>query len=301
MAQQSMPWTTNGTGDGPGSGYSQSRWYAFFKKLFTTDQEASEGVILGEDSELAVSGTSSPLTVASGSAIVHGFFYENTSSTTVSVTNPSATTGGHVVLEADWTAQTVRVAAYKNTDGVTSAPALTQTAGTKWQIRLATFTITSAGVITVTDARSYCHFGTKVNTAMIDDSAVTTAKINNDAITAGKLGAGVMALMDRQGSNANDWDLAGTTNYDISSEVRIQAGASSSASNAASYTFTITFPVAFDYKPLVFATTGRGTFMAAVTAISTTGITITATAVDGVASTNGMSVHWMAIGPSSAT
>jgi len=71
---------------------------------------------------------------------------------------------------------TVRIAKINGVEGG-SAPALTQTDGTKWEISLAQVSITTGGVITVTDERAYCHFGTAVNTAMLDADCVTAAKL----------------------------------------------------------------------------------------------------------------------------
>jgi len=181
MAEQSGFWTTSGVGDGPGGGYSMQRLYDFFRKMFIGDQEATEGVLLREANALLVQGAASPLTVKSGSAIVHGFFYENSSDLSLAVSTPAATTGGHVILRANWTAQTVRAFAVLNTSGVTDPPALTQTAGVTWEIRLATFTITNAGVITLTDARAYAQYSSEIATVMINNDAIDDTKLRNSA------------------------------------------------------------------------------------------------------------------------
>jgi hypothetical protein len=64
---------------------------------------------------------------------------------------------------------------------------VTQSAGTTWEITIATLTITTGGVITLTDARVYCHINAKVASAAIDDSAVTAAKLATDAVTTVKI------------------------------------------------------------------------------------------------------------------
>jgi len=184
MAESSRFWTTSGTGDGPAGGYTAAQFYDFVRKMLIGDQHASEGVLKGESNELAVTGAASPLAVNTGSAIVYGFFYENTASVNLTVTTPVVgTTGGHVILRVNWAAQTVRLVAVRNTDGVAAIPSLTQTAGTTWEIRLATFTITTGGVITLTDARTYCHFSTEIIAAMIQDSTITPAKLANRSRT----------------------------------------------------------------------------------------------------------------------
>lgn len=287
MAEQSQFWSTNGTGDGASGGYNQQRWYDFLRKIFTTDQSATEGVLLGESNELAVSGTSSPLSVATGSAIVYGFFYENTAALSLTVTTPAATTGGRVVLEADWTAQTVRGKVVLNTSGVTTPPALTQSAGSTYQISLATFTITAGGAITLTDTRSFCHFGTAVNTAMID----------NDAVDDTKAGNRILRLDRRQGGNATGWSQGGTNNYTPTTE-RMQCGAFSGAVNASSGTISITYPVAFSNNPLAWAIQ-QNTSITLAMAVSSTSTTLSIywKTLDGTTFNGTIVVNWFAVGP----
>lgn len=149
MAQRSQFWNTSGVGDGPGpapAGYTLDNWRDLFYDAF------GDGVT-GAGSRLAVSGAASPLTVGTGSAFAYGFYYENDSALSLPVTTPAATTGGHVVLELSWSAQTVRAKVVQNTSGNTAIPALVQTPGTTYQIRLASYQITNTGVITLTDAR----------------------------------------------------------------------------------------------------------------------------------------------------
>jgi len=148
MTQFSMPWGTRaGIGDGITS-YNQDQAQYFFG-LFLGVAPASMGVGAGVLNELAVSGTASPLTVDTGIAQVNYLRYINhTSSINVSVTTPSiGDTGGYVVLEANWTARTVRAQVITNTDGTSILPSLTQTQGTTWQIPLASFVIDTSGNI----------------------------------------------------------------------------------------------------------------------------------------------------------
>lgn len=182
MAQGSFLWTTSGTGDGPGGGFTQSHWETIFRKLL------DEGVLEGIDSELAVSGDASPLSVAAGAAVVDGHVYYNNAAANVAVSTPSIGTTGHrVVIQADWTAQTARIALLSSSDGVATPPAVTQNSGSVYEISLATLTITTGGVITVTDDRSFIHYSTRVSAAMIDDDAVTTAKIADANVTTAKI------------------------------------------------------------------------------------------------------------------
>jgi hypothetical protein len=243
------------------------------RDTFTTDQYATEGVIPGVLNQLGVTGTSSPLAVGTGSAYVYGFFYNNTASVNVAVSTPAGGTTGHrIVLRASWAAQTVRIALKSSADGTSSIPALTQTAGTTWEISLATLTITTGGTITVTDARDYIH----PNMAM---------------------------LYRRQGGSSTVFSTAGTTNY-TPGAVRMQAGAISVSysSSATSNLATVTFPTAFSAAPMVWltvfsnaSTTGRK-MIASVETVSATQVAIRGAIANGDTTSSSFDVYWLAIG-----
>jgi hypothetical protein len=182
---------------------------------------------------LAVSGTSSPMTLATGSACVYGFFYHCTVAGDVTKATPSVgTTGFRVVLRAGWTAQTVRVAVVSSADGVSTIPAVTQSAGTTWEISLATGTITTGGVITLTDARTFVPSGptapatsvfgraaatlggvaaistttdnrvlARTATSVLDFVQINNQMIEDDAVVAGKIADGGVSAT---GELAND-------------------------------------------------------------------------------------------------
>lgn len=147
-------WTTGGAGDGSAT-YTRDQLAEAFRAMFCGDP-TTQGVFSG----LAVSGVASPMTLAVGQACVYGFLYFCTVAGDVTKSTPAVnTTGFRVVLRAGWAAQTVRVTVISNTDGVAAIPAVTQTASTTWDITLATGTITTGGVITLTDARQFCNGG----------------------------------------------------------------------------------------------------------------------------------------------
>lgn len=273
MPERSSIWNSTGVGDGAGTGITQQQWLEIFRDSFTSDRYSSEGVLAGVSGELKVTGTSSPLTVAVGAGYVYGFYYQNTASLNLSVATPSVgTTGGHVVLRADWTAQTVRAVAVRNTDGTNSTPALTQTAGTTYEIRLATFTITTGGVISVTDARDYCHPSPAL-------------------------------VYRRQGGSATSWNASGSTNY-TPGGVKLQGGAQTLtfSSSATSNLTTITFPNAYTNTPVAFvslfsngSSTGRKV-LATIESISTTQLGIRGYVVDGSTTSSSFDVYWLAVG-----
>ena len=325
MAERSFGWQTNGTGDGPSAGYTMARWYDFIRKLFASATATdNEGVIFGVGSVLAVSGAASPLSIATGAAILAGLFYENTTVATKTVTTPVVgTTGGIVKLQSDYAAQTIRIVVAMSADGTPDIPTLTQTIGTTYEIPLASFTITTGGVITLTDARIYAHFRTPVSTGMIEtaaviagklasdavttvkilDANVTTAKLAADSVDDTKVGNRVPQFYRRQGGSATDWDTAGITDR-TPGAVRMQAGSydCGNLTGPSNNLFTITFPTAFSYAPLVFLSmynqAGQQFLNYAVPnayAIEANqfnfNVAIPASGVDG------YYIHWMAVGP----
>ena len=206
-----MFWTTGGGGDG--SAYTQTQLYQMFRRMFTSDNQATEGVLYGFNNGLAVSGTSSPVTIATGGAVVSGFLYENDSSTTQAISTPTLGTTGHrIVLRASWAAQTVRIALLSSANGVSSIPALTQTAGTTWEISLATIQITTGGVITVTDDRSYCHFATRVSIDQIDLTAAIPLVTNTfPAISVSGTGADEAISLINTGAGGRNYRITSTS------------------------------------------------------------------------------------------
>lgn len=187
MSESSILWTTDGTGDGAAD-ITQAQWISFFSMLFLSDS-TTEGVAPRYLNALAVSSTgNNNARVATGGAVVRGFLYRSTANVDTTITSPAADTGFRVVLRADWTLQTVRVAVRMNTTGVTDAPALVQVDGTTWEISLGTGVISSAGVISsLVSAPTYMHYNTNVSTAMLEADSVTNAKIGDDAVDTAQL------------------------------------------------------------------------------------------------------------------
>lgn len=309
MAESSRPYTNNGTNDG--TSYTALQWRSIYRNIF------GNGVISG----LAVSGTTSPLSVAAGAAWIDGVFYENTSAVPLTVATPAALTAGHVVLRVEMASgvQKARVYAVRATSGDTTVPALTQTSESTYEIRLASFTISAAGAIVLTDTRPYLHANTRVSTAMIDDDNITnvkladnsvgtaeiidgsvgTAELANDAVDDTKVGARVPQFYRRKGGSSTDWSSAGVTDY-TPTAVRMQAGASSGATLApgAVGSVSITFPVAFSQPPIVLLTAIGGDVIV-VNAQSVTASGFTARLYNTTTSGGSTSAQftWLAVGP----
>lgn len=284
-----------------GVAYTQSQFADFWRSLLL-NSITTEGVLPTYNGELAVSGTSSPISMAVGAAIVYGYWYLNDTLKSIAVSTPAiGTTGKRVVLRVDWAAQTVRVVLLTSSDGVATIPSLTQTAGTTYEIPLASLTITTGGVIAVTDQRSYCHFATRVNATMLDTDAVTatkilngtitTAKMADDSIDQTKIGTNVLSESGRQGGSATDWTSPGTTSRTVGN-VRMQCGAVTQP-NASD--LSVTFPVAFSQKPIVFAWY-QGNPTTATVYVDPAGTTAAGFTVVRVTGSVSALVHWIAFG-----
>lgn len=182
MAEDSYLWTTGGAGDGSAT-FTRADWSEILRILGACLDD--EGVAPAYLNALAPSTTgANNCRIATGGALVDGKPYSN--SANVDVTIASAVGGGNtridrVVLRADWTAQTVRITRIAGTDAASpTAPAITQTPGTTYDIKLCQCLVNTAGTVTITDERVFAKPGTDtITTAAITDAAVTAAKIAN--------------------------------------------------------------------------------------------------------------------------
>ncbi len=85
----------------------------------------------------------------------------------------------------------------------------------------------------------------------------TTARMANDIVDDTKVGNRVLALPRRQGGDAANWAVQGTTTY-TPTNVRMQVG---SLEMGNSGTWTVTFPQAFSNRPIVTFNTYRGDYL----------------------------------------
>lgn len=193
MAETSLPWGGVAVGDaGP---YTDDQWTDVWRKLFTRDRTV-EGVLPDYLNELAVTNPAGlTIRVASGGAVVDGKFYNNTANVDFAGAAPGGGSNFYnVVLHKDFAAQTVRLSLLGPNVAAPDAP--TQADGVDWEISIATVEITSGSVVTVTDARAYCHYNTEISTAMIPDDAITTPKLLDLAVTAAKMTDGAGSGVD---------------------------------------------------------------------------------------------------------
>ncbi|PKN98011.1 MAG: hypothetical protein CVU42_13900 [Chloroflexi bacterium HGW-Chloroflexi-4] len=195
MTEKSLFWTTGGSGDGA-STYTRADWSKALKIAGAC--RSFEGVAPNFLNELVGSVPSANTArIGTGGALVDGKPYEN--SAPVDVTIPSAVGAGNtridrIVLRANWTAQTVRITRIPGSDAVSpTAPVITQTSETTYDIMLYQALVTTAGVVTLTDERVMADLAAgDVSSTMIADGAVITAKIPDASIPNSKLSEGSM-------------------------------------------------------------------------------------------------------------
>lgn len=208
MTQLSWWWTSDDTGDGQTGGYSVAQVSRFYRMM--TQGSNGGGVWPDFENQLAVSGTSSPIQVATGGANVYGFGYSNDASENVVIPTPAANTRiDRIVLRLVWSSEQVRIHRIAGTEGG-SAPALVQNSGTSWDIPLAQVSVTTGGVITVTDEREFLNVVAPggVSTAKLADGAVTEAKIAGGAVATAKIADSAVATAKIADSAVNEGKIA---------------------------------------------------------------------------------------------
>lgn len=167
---------TNGVGDGSAE-YTDAELAQWLRNLLG----GGSGVFAGIGDELEVSGSSSPLTCEDGAGSVYGYPFHDAASQSIAVPTPTVGTTGHrIVVRLDVAANTIRRTLLSSTDGVASLPALTQTPGSVYEIPLAGLTITTGGVITVTDEREWLRYATRVDEAHLDSSVAGNGLVGGE-------------------------------------------------------------------------------------------------------------------------
>lgn len=160
MTETSRPW--NGTAAGDSGPYTDQNWADTYSSFWQTSK-ATQGILYNRYSgNLAVSNpTDIRMLVRNGTAMVDGSWYRNDTDRFIIAENGAPVSNPRidvVALEKDNYAQTVRIVIVEGAEaGSPSAPAMTQTSGVKWQIPLAQYQISTAGVISgFTDRRRIC-------------------------------------------------------------------------------------------------------------------------------------------------
>lgn len=145
--------------------------------------DENRGVLKNWENELEVTGVATPVSINTGGAIVYGMPYENaTVPVTVAVPSPTSDTRqDYIVLRRNWADQEIRITRIAGVEGG-GIPSLTQSpapSGTGiYDVPLATLSVTTGGVITVTDAREYCLFGGEPGDDSMDTTQLTNSSID---------------------------------------------------------------------------------------------------------------------------
>lgn len=265
MGESSGFWTTSGSPSGDQVvSYTQAHWSTAGRIMSACS--GFEGVAPGYLNELAGTvGGANTVAINTGGAVVDGKWFLNDASQNVTI--PSAVGVGNtridrIVLRASWSAFNVSVYRIVGTDSATpSAPAITQTTGTTYDIMLYQALVNTSGTVTLTDERVIA---------------------NN--------------FHHRQGGNASDWSIAGATNY-IPSKYLIQSGVIQwTGSEFPSGSISVTWPVAFSNKPIVLASSTENVYNIGIGSPTTTGTTLAWAHIAGAGAT-AVTINWLAIGP----
>lgn len=142
----SLPW--DGTTLGDAGPYSASEWQSAWKGMLGTGQGITVGKEqkdwgifrkVGEAFRPSATGAANSISILEGTALINGVFVRQTSVPSIAAsfdTNSSGFTRiDRVVLEANYVTQESNVVVIKGTPGASpTAPALTQSTLTKWQI-----------------------------------------------------------------------------------------------------------------------------------------------------------------------
>jgi hypothetical protein len=151
--EESRFWGGTTVGDATLAPYTDDQFTDVFRLLFTKDP-ITQGIVPGYLSALAVSGAVSPVSAATGAAIVDGKVYVNQDAKAVIIPTPAVSARyDRIVLRKDFVAQTVRITRIAGVEGA-GVPAITQIDGVTWDIKLTQVYITTLGAITLTDERS---------------------------------------------------------------------------------------------------------------------------------------------------
>ena len=162
MTELSMLWTTDAAtpeGDQQTS-YTQAQ-DSIIKKILAACS-GFEGIAPVFLASLAGTVTgANTVAINTGGAVVDGKVYQNDASLDVNI--PSAVGGGNtridrIVLRCSWAAFTVRVTRIAGTDAaIPTAPTITQTTGTTYDIMLYRALVNTGGTVTITDERVWAN------------------------------------------------------------------------------------------------------------------------------------------------
>ncbi len=183
MTEKSWPWGGIVTGDASLAPYDDDEWSDIWRQLFEWDRTIS-AVFPNNANELAITSPSANTArVATGMGMCDGKIYETDANVDKTIATPAVSTRVDlIVLQKEFTAQTVRIAVHAGVEGA-GAPTETQTDGTTWETVIAEVSITTGGAITITDRRVFiastlAQFSSPVWASIFDNA---TQSVANDA------------------------------------------------------------------------------------------------------------------------
>jgi hypothetical protein len=195
MAQLSGFWNTGGATGDQQTAYTESHWATALKIL--AGSAGFEGVASNFKNALAgtVTGVNT-VSINTGGAVVDGKWYHNDSALSVNI--PSASGTGNtridrIVLRCSWSGYDVSIYRIAGTDAASpSAPALTQTSGSTYDIPLYQALVDTAGTVTLTDERTLAlpevdDVTLEIANGAIQVKEVDSAQIAPDAINGSKI------------------------------------------------------------------------------------------------------------------
>lgn len=204
MTEISRPWTSTSPGDA--GAYSEDNWALLQRYLCGSDGDNPDsGPITGSgvrpDPGLTVTqrgaGANMSVDVSAGSAMVNGTFYNNSAVVNLVI---AANASGNprvdvIVLNKDWSAQTVRLLVVQGTPAGSPVPtAMIQTALTQWQIPLADIAVAN-GAVSITNA-NITPRGAPINVA---DGTYLQGVLNNSGVVLAK---GDVVILDTSADRA---------------------------------------------------------------------------------------------------
>lgn len=163
MAEISYPWDGVATGDATAAPYDAPTVQALWNLLLSgiIGIETNRGGVFQTNNtgtgteDLTPSVGAGQILIDPGYALNYGTLYYNSTQASVVIPTPAASTReDYIVLRKDWAAQTVRITRVAGIEGA-GLPDCEQDAGNLWDIPLASISVTTGGVITLTDLRQF--------------------------------------------------------------------------------------------------------------------------------------------------
>ena len=271
MTQWSMPWDGIDIGDAAVyAPYDADSWTSMYMDMlsYAGDFGVLRSVNNGLAPSLAGGGTTSPVTIATGAALVGGQYYENTAAVdTVLVPDGVSTRYDRMVIQRVWATKTTRIAKLAGVPGAGVPLALTRIWGDTWEIPICQIVIPIAGAFTLIDER---------------------------------VGREYPNMVEREGGGAG-WDAVGTVWYETKGVKQVVGADQWTGAADVSGTNDVVFNHAFSQTPLVLVTGPNNTsppsnVVIGVSAVSTAGFTWAWVSTDGATTYTELDVTWMAIG-----